>query len=121
MAFKKGESGNPRGRPTGTKQSARRLGANQFKRLLRAIEPYADEGISVAAEIMRDEEASSATRLKAAMMLLQKYTELTGEVYFNQLPKEEESGKKTDDADETDDEEEQSQKGNLALFSKKAK
>lgn len=118
MAYKKGESGNPKGRPTGTKQSARRLGANQLKRLLRALEPYADEGISIAAEIMRDEKASSATRLKAAMMLLQKYTELTGEVYFNQLPKEEESGKKTDDEDEKDDEE-HSQKGNLALFSQK--
>lgn len=119
--FKKGQSGNPAGRPSGTKQSARKLGANKLKKLLRSLEGYADESIIVAAEIMQDDEASQATRLKAAMMLLQKYTEITGEVYFNQLPKDEKEskGESDDDEDSDDDVQDTAANGKLALLTKK--
>ena len=119
--FKPGQSGNPKGRPSGTKQSARRLGANRLKRLLRALEPFADESINVAAEIMQDTSASQATRLKAAMMLLQKYAELTGEVYFVQLPKEEEesNGEDSDSEDSETNPSESNAEGKIMLFSKK--
>jgi len=119
--FTEGVSGNPNGRPTGTKQNARKLGATKLKKLLRALEPLADESILVAAEIMNDSEASQATRLKASMSLLQKYTELTGEVYFEQLPKEEEKEAKDSIADgaEVPEDEEPSQGGKLAFLSKK--
>jgi hypothetical protein len=119
--FKPGQSGNPKGRPSGTKQSARRIGANRLKRLLKALEPFADESISIAAEIMQDTSASQATRLKAAMMLLQKYTELTGEVYFVQLPKDEKELYGSEDQQSDGDEESTSvpSEGKLVLFSKK--
>jgi len=115
--FKPGQSGNTKGRPTGAKKSARQMGADKLKRLLKALEPMADDSILVAAEIMNDTEASQATRLKAAMGLLQKYTELNGEVYFEQLPKEEKSEQK--DVGEDEQEEDESQGGKLALFSSK--
>jgi len=117
--FKPGESGNKKGRPTGTKQNARKLGATKLKRLLRALEPIADDSILVAAEIMNDADASQATRLKAAMGLLQKYTELNGEVYFEQLPKEEKEDGKSGDSDEDADEDETGQGGKLALLASK--
>jgi hypothetical protein len=117
--FTEGVSGNPNGRPTGTKQNARKIGATKLKKLLRALEPLADSSILVAAEIMNDTEASQATRLKAAMTLLQKYTELTGEVYFEQLPKEEEKEAKDSDSESVEEEEESSQGGKLAFLAKK--
>lgn len=116
--FKPGESGNKNGRPSGTKQNARKLGANKLKKLLRALEPIADDSILVAAEIMQDDTASQATRLKAAMGLLQKYTELTGEVYFEQLTKDEKESGKDSGSGEEDPEEEESQGGRLALLTK---
>lgn len=116
--FKPGQSGNPRGRPSGTTKTARQLGADKLKKLLRALEPYADESILVAAEIMHDEDAPAATRLKAAVELLKKYTELTGEVYFDQLPRDEKASKGGSD-DASDEEEDESQGGKLALFSQK--
>lgn len=120
MPFEPGQSGNKKGRPSGTKQSARRIGANKMKKLLRALEPIADESIQIAAEIMQDPKATQATRLKAAMILLQKYTELTGEVYFDQLPKDEKESKGGSDEDDSEeDQEESGQGGKLALLSKK--
>lgn len=116
--FKPGKSGNPRGRPSGTKKTARQLGADKLKKLLRALEGYADDSIVVAAEIMQDEEASQATRLKAAMLLLQKYTEITGEVYFNQLPKDEKANGGSDEDDSEEEDEDGTQKGKLAFLSK---
>jgi len=116
--FKPGQSGNTKGRPSGAKKSARQLGGDKLKRLLRALEPIADESIIVAAEIMNDADASQATRLKAAMGLLQKYTELNGELYFEQLPKDEKTDKK-DSGSEDGEEEDESQGGKLALFSTK--
>lgn len=119
--FKKGQSGNPAGRPSGTKQSARKAGAAKMKKLLRALEPIADESIVVAAEIMQDEDAPHATRLKASVELLKKYIELTGEVYFEQLPKDEKESKGESDEDSDEDTEEHSQKGKLAMFSSQKK
>ncbi|QDP60458.1 MAG: hypothetical protein GOVbin1096_86 [Prokaryotic dsDNA virus sp.] len=116
--FKPGQSGNPKGRPSGTKKTARQLGADKLKKLLKALEGYADDAILTAANIMQDEEASQATRLKAAMTLLQKYTEITGEVYFNQLPKDEEKSKGGSDEDPEEEEDDGTQKGKLAFFSK---
>lgn len=120
MPFEKGKSGNTKGRPSGTKQSARKIGANKLKKLLRALEPIADESILVAAEIMQDDKATHATKLKAAVELLNKYVQLTGEVYFEQLAKEEEGGKTPNNGDSEDGEEsEDSSKGKLTLLSDK--
>lgn len=117
--FKPGQSGNPNGRPSGTKKTARQLGADKLKKLLKALEGYADDAIITAANIMQDDEASQATRLKAAMLLLQKYTEITGEVYFNQLPKDEKPSDSKGSSDEDEElEEDMGQKGKLAFFSK---
>ena len=110
------------GRPKGTTQSPRRIGAHRLRRLLKSREPLADESIIIASEIMNDESQTGATRLKAAIHLLQKYTEITGEVYFEQLPKddkESKGGSKDSDGDEEDQEEEKD--GRLAFFSRESK
>jgi hypothetical protein len=120
--FKPGESGNTKGRPSASKQSARKIGAAKLKKLLKVLEPLADDSILVASEIMQDEDASQATRLKAAMTLLQKYTELNGEVYFEQLPKDEKEFNKTTPTEDGEGaDEDDSQGGNLALFSSNKK
>jgi len=117
-SFKPGQSGNYKGKPSGTKTSARRQGANKLKKLLKALEPLADDSIGVAAEIMQDESASQATRLNAAMNLLKKYTELTDVVYFEQLPKDEQQRNKQGIADDSEDEQEDASP-KIALFSEK--
>lgn len=119
--FKPGQSGNPKGRPKGSVRNARRLGADKLKRLLKALEPIADDSIIVASEIMNDSEASQATRLKAAMMLLQKYTELTGEVYFEQIPKADKEDKPSGSDSDDEDEDDEPKNGGLALFSSNKK
>lgn len=112
---------NKGGRPKGSKQSHRRLGANRLKRLVTALEPLADQSIITAAEIMNDDSQTGATRLKAAMHLLQKYTELTGEVFFEQLPKDEKESKGSSGSSEEDDEEKEYEEkdGKLSFFSQK--
>ena len=54
--FKAGQSGNAKGRPPVGKKNARQLGAAKLKKLLKVLEPLADDSILVASEIMQDED-----------------------------------------------------------------
>lgn len=114
--FKPGQSGNTKGRPKGSKIAARKTGATKLKRLLRALEPLADDSIATAAEIMQNDKATEATRLKAAVMLLQNYVDINSTVYFEQLPKQEKEERGEKESKEDDKPQEQPT-AKIALFS----
>ncbi len=91
MAFKKrDENGaydpkiNLKGRPPVDKENAptrREIREKEFLSILRKIKPHLSESIMTAAKIMKNQEASHQNQLKAAVILLNAYKELTNEVY----------------------------------------
>lgn len=85
MAFEKGKSGNPNGRPKKDnlldKPTNRELKERELVMLLRKIKPHVAEAIMQAAAIMKNEEASHQNQLKAATILLDNYRRLTLDMY----------------------------------------
>ena len=85
MTFKKGESGNLKGRPKKEsifdKPTNRELKERELVMLLRKIKPQVAEAIITAAAIMKNEEASHQNQLKAATILLDNYRRLVLDVY----------------------------------------
>ncbi len=85
MTFKKGQSGNPNGRPKKEsifdKPTNRELKERELVMLLRKIKPHVAEAIMQAAAIMKNEEASHQNQLKAATILLDNYRRLTLDMY----------------------------------------
>jgi hypothetical protein len=85
MAFIKGQSGNPNGRPKKEsifdKPTNRELKERELVMLLRKIKPHVAEAIMQAASIMKNQEASHQNQLKAATILLDNYRRLTLDMY----------------------------------------
>jgi len=61
MGFKKGESGNPGGRP--------RVVTEDGKTLRQLAREYTSEALSVLVDVLRDEEAPHSARVSAAQMI----------------------------------------------------
>jgi hypothetical protein len=85
MAFEKGKSGNPRGRPRRDsvldKPTNRDLKERELIMLLRKIKPHVAKAITAAAKIMENPEAAHQNQLKAATILLDNYRRLTLDIY----------------------------------------
>jgi hypothetical protein len=85
MAFVKGKSGNPAGRPKRDnlldKPTNRDLKERELIMLLRKIKPMIADAIATSAKIMKNEEASHQNQLKAATILLDNYRRLVLDVY----------------------------------------
>lgn len=73
---------NTQGRIKGAKQMTNReLREREFMSLLRKLKPLVAESISTAAGIMKNKDATDANKLKAAIVLLDNYKDMVGNVY----------------------------------------
>ena len=89
MAFqKRDENGrvDPRINVEGRKKSTRKLTRreireNELLSILRKIKPHIAESITTAAKIMKSDQAQDGNKLKAAVILLNAYRDIVGDVY----------------------------------------
>lgn len=95
MAFVKGKSGNPAGRPKREnlldKPTNRELKERELIMLLRKIKPHVADAITQAVKIMKNDEAAHQNQLKAAALLLESYRKLSLDLYGNEDQAEEEA------------------------------
>lgn len=59
----------------------RQIREKEMLSLLRKIKPHVAEAIMTAADIMKNDEASHQNQLKAAVVLLDNYKDLVGDLY----------------------------------------
>ena len=89
MAFQKtDENGrvdpriNVEGRKKATRKLTRReIRENELLSILRKIKPHVSESIMTAAKIMKSDQAQDSNKLKAAVVLLNAYRDIVGDVY----------------------------------------
>jgi len=73
---------NKMGRIRGVKEKSRRELKNaELLSLVRKIKPHLSESIMTAATIMKNKESGAGNQLKAAVILLNAYKELIGDLY----------------------------------------
>lgn len=73
---------NRLGRIRGVKEKSRRELKNaELLSLVRKIKPHLSESIMTAATIMKNKESGAGNQLKAAVILLNAYKELIGDLY----------------------------------------
>lgn len=96
----KGVSGNPAGRPKGTGKAGslpgrtkRNIGQEELGDILKRLKPLTSQALKRLGVLLRDNETTETTRLKAIMLILDKYKDLVQELYLD-----------ADDADNAADE-----------------
>lgn len=84
MAFVKGLSGNPRGRPVtkdAEKPTNRILRNKSLLEMVRKFKPIQAKAIAAAVKILDDKDASESGKLRSAALLIQTYKELVKDLY----------------------------------------
>ena len=82
MSFKdRPQDINRQGRPRQEKMTRRQVKDQELLSILRKIKPHLSDSIMTAATIMKNDKAMDSNRLKAAVILLNAYKELVGDVY----------------------------------------
>lgn len=93
MPFVQGQSGNPQGRPKGedlvSPKSVRgtQLKEEEFKKILRKLKPLNNKAITRLHQILDNEDATEATRMKAIIFVLGMYKDLMNDVYGKESAK----------------------------------
>lgn len=79
MAFVKGQSGNPNGRPKKDpfeKKTNRQIREEELLSLCRKFKPLQTKAIQAAVKILDDSEASDQNKLKASALIIATYKQL---------------------------------------------
>jgi len=86
----KGVSGNPAGRPKGTgkvsslpSRTKRNIGQEELGDILKRLKPLTSQALKRLGVLLRDNETTETTRLKAIMLILDKYKDLVQELYLD--------------------------------------
>lgn len=82
--------------PSPKKKSNKELGRDSLLKLFRKVKPHTTEAIKVAALLMNKSDVADATRLRAAMFLVEEYEKLTEKIYQGYDPDEEGDDSETD-------------------------
>lgn len=90
MPFVPGKSGNANGRPKGTSfkekyadKSRADVGRDDLMAMLRKLKPLQKEALARLGVLLRDEETTETNRLKAIILILDKYKDLVQELYID--------------------------------------